>query len=269
MNNFLKLTESKAPYNSSLKYIASDKSVIYHEDAFNVMRRILEKYKNGCFDLVFVDPPYFLSNNGFTCKNGKVASVNKGIWDKSYGLTHNLAVYEEWLRLCYALLKPHGTIWVCGTFHNIYLLGYLLQTSGYYILNNITWEKPNPPPNLSCRFFTHSTETLIWAKKEKKAKHTFNYELMKNQNNNRQMKCVWRISPPSKLEKQFGKHPTQKPLALLERCILSSSKEGDLIFDPFMGSATTGVAAINNARKFVGCEQEKEFFQLAKQRMKL
>lgn len=241
--------------------------IIYNEDAFIVMRRILDKYPSGCFDMIFVDPPYFLSNNGFTCQNGQMVSVNKGGWDKSNGLAGDLEFYEDWLRLCYALLKPNGTIWVCGTQHNIYLIGYLMQTIGYHILNNITWEKPNPPPNLSCRFFTHSTETLLWAKKDKKAKHIFNYDVMKAQNNHKQMKSVWQFTAPSKAEKAYGKHPTQKPLALVERCIQAASNVNDLIFDPFMGSGTTALAALKNNRKFCGCELEEEFFELAKKRI--
>lgn len=249
------------------KYYIGKQAVIYNENALNIMRYLLEKYPNGIFDMIFVDPPYLLSNDGFTCQNGKMVSVNKGKWDKSKGLAADLVFYEEWLRLCYTLLKPNATIWVCGTYHNIYLIGYLIQTIGYHILNNITWEKPNPPPNLSCRFFTHSTETLIWAKKDKKAKHTFHYDLMKAQNCDKQMKCVWQFPPPSKAEKLLGKHPTQKPLALVERCIQAASNVGDFIFDPFMGSGTTGVAAINNNRKFCGCELELDFFELAKQRL--
>lgn len=246
---------------------SEDRFTIYNENAFSVMRKILDKYPHGCFDMIFVDPPYFLSNDGFTCQNGEMVSVNKGTWDKSRGIFADLEFYEEWLRLCYALLKPNGTIWVCGTFHNIYLIGYLMQTIGYHLLNNISWEKPNPPPNLSCRFFTHSTETLIWAKKNKKAKHTFHYELMKAQNGGKQMKCVWQIAPPQKEEKMFGKHPTQKPVVLLERCVQAATDAGDLIFDPFMGSGTTGVAAIRHDRYFCGCEMDKDFFTLAKRRL--
>lgn len=246
---------------------SEDRFTIYNENAFSVMRKILDKYPHGCFDMIFVDPPYFLSNDGFTCQNGEMVSVNKGAWDKSRGIFADLEFYEEWLRLCYALLKPNGTIWVCGTFHNIYLIGYLMQTIGYHLLNNISWEKPNPPPNLSCRFFTHSTETLIWAKKNKKAKHTFHYELMKTQNGGKQMKCVWQIAPPQKEEKMFGKHPTQKPVILLERCVQAATDAGDLIFDPFMGSGTTGVAAIKHGRYFCGCELEQDYFTLAKRRL--
>lgn len=240
---------------------------VYHANALLLMRKILDKHPNGCFDMIFADPPYFLSNGGFTCQNGRMVSVDKGSWDKSNGMAADMEFYEEWLRLCYALLKPNGTIWVCGTYHNIYLIGYLMQTIGFHTLNNITWEKPNPPPNLSCRFFAHSTETLLWAKKSKTAKHIFHYDLMKAQNNGKQMKSVWQFTPPNKAEKAFGKHPTQKPLALLERCILAASNVGDLIFDPFMGSGTTGVAALKHGRYFCGCEIETEYFELAKKRL--
>lgn len=250
-----------------LKAYGDNGYLVCRENALAFMRKVLDIYPNGCFDMVFTDPPYFLSNGGFTCQNGQMVSVDKGRWDQSKGFAADLEFYEEWLRLCYALLKPNGTIWVCGTHHNIYMIGYLMQNIGYHLLNNITWEKPNPPPNLSCRFFTHSTETLLWAKKQKKAKHTFHYALMKAQNHNRQMKSVWTILPPQKGEKLFGKHPTQKPLALLERCIQAASNPGDLIFDPFMGCGTTGVAALKNGRFFCGCELETEFFDLALKRL--
>lgn len=248
------------------KYLAAN-FLIYRENSLTVMRRILDKYPHGCFDMIFADPPYLLSNGGFTCQSGKMVSVNKGQWDKSQGWAADTSFYEDWLGLCYALLKPHGTIWVCGTQHNIFLAGYLMQSMGFHILNQITWEKPNPPPNLSCRFFTHSTETLLWAKKEKHAKHIFHYEMMKTHNAGKQMQSVWRMAPPQQHEKMFGKHPTQKPVALVERCIQAASNKGDWIFDPFMGSGTTGVAAIKHGRYFCGCEQEEAFFELAKQRI--
>ena len=173
MSNFDKLAEEAAIYQNRLKKIVSDDLVLYNENSLNVMRKILEKHPNGCFDMIFADPPYFLSNNGFSCQNGQMVSVNKGNWDKSKGMAADLEFYEEWLRLRYALLKPNGTIWVCGTFHNIYLIGYLMQTIGYHILNNITWEKPNPPPNLSCRFLPIRRKQSYGQRKIKKPNTRF------------------------------------------------------------------------------------------------
>ena len=264
---FFSIAEDAKAYETALKKHINEDYVIYNENSFALMQRILEKHPKGCFDMIFADPPYFLSNGGFTCQNGQMVSVDKGQWDQSQGFEADLDFYERWLTLCYALLKPNGSLWVSGTHHNIFMIGHTLQKLGYHLLNSITWEKPNPPPNLSCRFFTHSTETILWAKKNKKARHTFNYEVMREQNQGKQMKCVWTIKPPATSEKAFGKHPTQKPLALLERLILAASNEGDLIFDPFMGSATTGVAALKHKRKFCGADVDEQFFELSKKRL--
>ena len=165
-------------------------------------------------------------------------------------------------------MKKNGTIWVSGTHHVIYSIGFAMQQLGMKVLNNITWEKPNPPPNLSCRYFTHSTETIIWAAKNNYSKHCFNYEEMRKLNNGKQMKTVWTIASPNDEEKMFGKHPTQKPIKLLERIILASTMEKDLIFDPFAGSSTTGIAAIKLKRFFIGCELEEEFVLLSIKRIK-
>ncbi len=221
----------------------------------------------GCADMIFADPPYFLSNGGISCKSGKQVSVDKGSWDKSLGAEQNHEFNLEWLSLCQQLLKPNGTIWVSGTSHVIFSIGYAMQQLGFKLLNDIIWEKPNPPPNLACRNFTHATETVLWAAKNAKSKHYFNYSLMKKYNADKQMKSVWRFTAPKPSEKIFGKHPTQKPLELLRRCIEASTNEGDLIFDPFMGSGTTGVAAIELQRKFHGTELEIEFINLAKLRI--
>ena len=262
----LTLAEEAAAYGNLNKQYGPG-YITYNADALHLMRRILDKHPQGRFDMIFVDPPYYLSNDGITCHNGQAVSVNKGNWDKSRGIAADMEAYEEWLRLCYALLRPDATIWVCGTQHSIYLIGYLMQTIGYHILNNITWEKPNPPPNLSCRYFTHATETLLWAKKHKKARHTYHYELMRAENHGKQMKSVWHIAPPPRAEKQYGKHPTQKPLALVERCIRAASNPDDLIFDPFMGSGTTGVAALRHGRRFCGCERDSTYYELANKRL--
>jgi site-specific DNA-methyltransferase (adenine-specific) len=236
---------------------------LYHSDAFDVMRAITEKHPEGCFDMIFADPPYKLSNDGKTCHAGKSVSVNKGIWDKSEGPELDFEYTKRWLALCQQLLKSNGTIWVSGTHHIIHIVGYAMQLLGYKILNEISWEKPNPPPNLSCRYFTHSTETILWAAKDKASKHAFNYDEMRADNGGKQMKSVWRFTPPSRNEKQFGKHPTQKPVNLLDRIVRASTKPGDFILDPFSGSSTTGVAALKNDRKFCGIEGEAEHIELS------
>tara|TARA_A100001011_G_C14180441_1_gene786650 strand:+ start:264 stop:1031 length:768 start_codon:yes stop_codon:yes gene_type:complete len=222
---------------------------------------------NGEFiDFIFADPPYFLSNGGITCKNGKMVKVDKGEWDKSKGADLNHEFNIEWIKRCQKILKPNGTMMVSGTFHVIYSVGFAMQQLNMKLLNNITWEKPNPPPNLACRYFTHSTETIIWAAKNIKSKHLFNYQLMRKINNNKQMKDVWNFTAPKKKEKSFGKHPTQKPVDLLSRILLSATNENDLILDPFNGSGTTGVACIINNRRYIGIELEETYIELAKKR---
>ncbi len=241
---------------------------LYHANCIEFMDMLTAKFPEGKFDMIFADPPYFLSNGGITCHAGKMVKVDKGQWDKSNGPEINHEFNISWLSRCQKVLKPNGTIWVSGTHHVIHSVGYAMQQLGMKILNDITWEKPNPPPNLSCRYFTHSTETIIWAAKTEKSKHCFNYDKMREINNGKQMKSVWSFTAPNGEEKEFGKHPTQKPIALLERIILASTNEGDLIFDPFSGSSTTGIAAINTHRKFVGTELETEFINLSINRLK-
>src|SRR5258708_1990614 len=142
-----------------------------------------------------------------------------------------------------------------------------MQQLGSKLLNDISWVKPNPPPNLSCRYFTHATETIIWAAKNSKSRHTFNYKLMKEANRGKQMKSVWEIKPPESWEKKFGKHPTQKPVALLERILLASANEGDLVLDPFAGSGTTLLTAFRLRRQALGCELAAEFLSLSLRRI--
>jgi site-specific DNA-methyltransferase (adenine-specific) len=241
---------------------------LYRANCIEFMDMLINKYPEGKFDMIFADPPYFLSNGGITCQAGKMVRVDKGKWDKSNGPEMNHEFNMTWLSRCQKILKPNGTLWVSGTHHVIHSVGYAMQQLGMKILNDITWEKPNPPPNLSCRYFTHSTETIIWAAKNEKSKHCFNYDIMRNMNNGKQMKSVWSLRAPNGDEKGFGKHPTQKPVALLERLILASTTENDLIFDPFSGSSTTGVAAVKVDRKFVGTELESEFINLSISRLK-
>ncbi len=229
---------------------------------------MLNQVPESCVDVIFADPPYFLSNGGITCHAGKMVSVNKGKWDESKGVAENHAFNLTWLQACQRVLKPNGTIWVSGTTHVIYSVGYAMQQLGFKILNDIVWQKKNPPPNLSCRYFTHSTEIVLWAAKNKKSKHYFNYGLMKEINGGKQMKNVWTMNAPSNGEKKFGKHPTQKPTELLKRIIEASSVEKDLVLDPFCGSSTTGVAAIELKRRYVGIDQEKDFLDLSIKRIR-
>lgn len=244
---------------------------LYCDDCLNVLKTIPE----NTFDMIFADPPYMLSNGGISCQAGKRVSVNKGSWDKSQGIEKDFEFHKKWLSACKRVLKPNGTLWVSGTYHSIYSCGFALQVLGYHILNDICWFKPNASPNLACRCFTASHETLIWARKDKKAKHTFNYQLMKNgsfpkdflKKPGLQMRSVWANGTPTAKEKVFGKHPTQKPVDLLERIILASTNENDLILDPFMGSGTTGLAALSLNRRFVGIEKDEKYVELACKRI--
>jgi site-specific DNA-methyltransferase (adenine-specific) len=238
---------------------------LYQGDCLEVLDAIAAKHPDGCFDMIFADPPYFLSNGGITCHAGKMVSVHKGDWDKSRGAEENHNFNRAWLERCQRVLKPNGTIWVTGTHHVIFSVGYAMQQLGMKILNDIAWEKPNPPPNLSCRYFTHSTETVLWAAKTEKSKHVFNYPAMKAVTG-KQMKTVWKIPAPSNGEKVFGKHPTQKPVALVERCLLAATNEGDMVLDPFLGGGTTAVASARLRRYFVGIELDITHLLLASKR---
>ena len=219
------------------------------------------------FDMIFADPPYFLSSGGVTCQAGTWGSVNKGGWDESRGVEESLAFNLAWLEACRRVLKADGTIWVSGTTHIIYSIGFALQRLGFRILNDIVWYKPNAPPNLSCRYFTHSTEMVLWAARSATSRHYFDYKSMKEKNRGRQMRNLWEIPPPRTREKKFGKHPTQKPLELLERIILASTEAGALVLDPFCGSSTTGVAACRLGRRYVGIEMDEAYLELSRKRL--
>ena len=221
---------------------------------------------NFQFDMIFADPPYFLSNGGISVQSGKQVSVNKGGWDKSQGFEKDNEFNRKWLSLCREKLTENGTIWISGTYHNIFSVAQMLNELDFKILNCITWAKTNPPPNLSCKYFTHSTEFILWARKNKKITHYYNYELMKEINGGTQMRDLWSLPAIAKWEKSCGKHPTQKPLPLLARIILASTKENAWILDPFAGSSTTGIAANLLDRNFLGLEQEEEFLKLSKKR---
>lgn len=251
-------------------YFKQDNFVLYHGDSI----ALLNQLPANSIDMIFADPPYNLSNGGFSVHAGRMVSVNKGDWDISRGFQDDYDFHFKWLEACRRVLKPSGTLWVSGTYHSIYQCGHAMQALGYHILNDIAWFKPNASPNLSCRFFTASHETIIWARKEKKAKHTFNYSLMKEGNwpedklkkPGLQMRSVWSMGTPKPPEKKFGKHPTQKPLDLLKRIVLSSTNKGDVILDPFAGSSTTGIAAVMHGRKFIGADLDKNYLELSKKR---
>lgn len=252
-------------------YFSKGNFVLYHGDSI----KLLEKLPENSVDMIFADPPYNLSNGGFTVHAGKRVSVDKGDWDKSKGFADDLQFHLNWIAACKRVLKPNGTIWISGTYHSIYQCGYALQANNFHILNDVAWFKPNAAPNLSGRYFTASHETLIWARKEKNSKHTFNYKLMKEgdwhlsdfiKKDGKQMRSVWAIGTPKPDEKKFGKHPTQKPLALLERIVLASTNQNDIVLDPFAGSSTTGIAAAKYKRKFLGIDTEEKYLGLSAKR---
>lgn len=234
---------------------------IINGDIFDVLSQFVFK-----FDMIFADPPYFLSNGGISYQAGKIVCVDKGDWDKGGTPESIMDFNRRWLSLCREKLKDNGTIWISGTHHNIFAIANLLSALGYKILNVITWVKTNPPPNISCRFFTYSTEFIIWARKCPKVPHKYNYELMKAINDGKQMTDVWRMPAIGRWEKSCGKHPTQKPLALLSRIILASTDRNDWVLDPFSGSSTTGIAANLCGRRFLGIELVSDFCELSVKR---
>ena len=232
-------------------------------DALEVLADLPEE----SIDCIFADPPYNLSNGGITCHAGRMVSVDKGEWDHSSGVEEDHQFALAWLSLCRRALKANGTLWVSGTSHNIYSVGFALQKLGYRILNDITWFKTNAPPNLSCRYFTHSHETILWAAKSSRSKHVFNYQLMREANAGRQRRSVWEIAAPQKPEKIHGKHAAQKPLALLDRIISASTNPGDVVLDPFVGSGTTCVSALRLGRPSIGIDASSEYLDVARRRL--
>lgn len=244
-------------------YKSGDKNfTLLHGDSFELMPQFKHK-----FDMVFADPPYFLSNDGLTIKNGKVTSVNKGKWDASPGMQEINEFNLKWLALVRDKMNDNATIWISGTMHNIFSIGLCLTALNFKILNIITWQKTNPPPSWAKRSFTHSTEQIIWARKKEKVPHFYNYELMKKiSGDGKEMKDVWTLPAIQKWEKNCGKHPTQKPLSVLTRIVLASTKPNDWILDPFTGSSTTGIAANLLDRRFLGIDSEKEYLELSRKR---
>ena len=231
---------------------------------------LLASMRPESVDCIWTDPPYFLSNDGVTNVGGRRVSVNKGDWDRSDGVDEDHAFNLRWLAACRRVLRPTGTIWVTGTLHIYLSVGMAMRQLGFRILNDIIWEKPNPPPNLGCRCFTHSTEVVLWAaraQKGSKHKYTFNYGEMKEENGGKKMKSVWRFPAAGRDEKRLGRHPTQKPVALIDRCIRASTNPGDIVLDPFAGTAATGVAALMNGRRFLGIEQDPSYVDIGMKRL--
>jgi site-specific DNA-methyltransferase (adenine-specific) len=237
--------------------------------------KALGELDSASIDFIFADPPYFLSNDGFSVKSGKAVSVNKGGWDKSEGFEAEITFHESWIIECLRVLKPNGTIAISGTYHSIYKCGFLLQKLGCRIINDITWFKPNGAPALAGRNFTASHETILWASKGQKAKHTFNYSQSRDWDvsndsiyrRGKQMRSVWSIPTTPKREKVFGNHPTQKPLELMTRLIALCTLQGDTVLDPFCGSGTTGVACVSLGRNFIGIDLDQGFLDLATKRI--
>lgn len=264
--------KTTSPNNKSISQIDKDKIAPWyrHSDGdFALLHgdcaRVLPEFEFE-FDMIFADPPYFLSNGGISYQSGQIVSVNKGDWDRSRGAEADHQFNMEWLAACRHKLRPNGTIWISGTYHNIFDIANCLTALGYKILNVITWAKTNPPPNISCRYFTYSSEFVIWARKSEKVPHCYNYELMKHMNQDKQMTDVWRLPAIARWEKSCGKHPTQKPLPLLSRIILASTQPGAWVLDPFTGSSTTGIAANLHGRRFLGIDQEEAYLTISRAR---
>ena len=251
-------------------YFSEDGFCLYLGDCRTILKGIPER----SVDLIFADPPYNLSNGGFTCHAGKRAPVDKGAWDMSRGVGDDFGFHREWIAACDRVLSGSASFWISGTYHSIYMCGYALQLQGFQILNDICWFKPNAPPNLSTRYFTASHETLLWARRRDAQGHVFNYHEMKHGDwqgdqlkvPGKQMRSVWSIPSPRNREKGLGRHPTQKPRTLLRRIIMACSNEGDLVLDPFSGSSTTGLEAYSLGRRYIGIDNDESYLELSVRR---
>ena len=258
----------------------SKKDYFYRDEDFTLLNgdsfKLLKKIEQKSIDFIFADPPYYLSSGGISCKSGKQTIVDKGEWDYTKTIEDKILYHRKWISLCRNVLKDNGSM-ISSTLHSVYAIGVALELEGFSIINNIIWKKSNPAPNLACRCFTHSTETIIWARKQltlkKKGKHYFDYASMKEENGGKQMKDVWEIEPEifespttPRREKKYGNHPTQKPIALLNRVIVAATKEGDIVLDPFNGSGTTGIVSHKLNRKYIGIDYDIKYLELTKQR---
>lgn len=242
-------------------YFHTNEFVLLQGDNVEQMKHINEKV-----DVVFADPPYFLSQGVSRCINGTWKSFEKGEWDRVTSFDNINAFNRQWLSACRDVMKDNGTIWVCGTYHNIFSVATCMSELGFKILNIITWQKSDAKPTLSKNFFNFTTEYIIWARKSASKPHFFNCDLMAQLNGGARMTDVWRIPFVSSWEMKCGQHPTQKPLRLLYRILLASTQEGDTILDPFSGSCTTGIAANLLGRNFIGIDMDEKYLELGKRR---
>lgn len=242
-------------------FCSEDKQfTLYHGDSMETVRELSEQ-----FDMIFADPPYFLSTgNGRVNINGQYIKFDKGGWDRVRSTSEKDEFNKCWLSACREKLKENGTIWISGTYHNIFSVARCMEELGFCILNVVCWQKPDPPMSLTDKRLNFSSEYIIWASKKSSSNHFFNKELLQAINGGTPMQDVWTLPAAGKWEKKCGKHPTQKPLRLLYRIILASTKEGDSILDPFAGSCTTGVSANLLGRRFVGIDQSVDFLELGR-----
>ena len=221
-----------------------------------------------CADVVCTDPPYFLSNDGQTIVGGKVMNVNKGEWDRSKGIEQDHEFNHAWIDACSESMSDDATLWSTGTSHNIYSVGFALQQSRFRVLNHVTWHKKAPPPNYTLRCIRHSSEQIVWAAKNAESKYYFDYDESKRLYGGGQMRDMWILSAAAKAEKRHGKHPTQKPVKLIDRMLAVSCPKDGLVLDPFMGSGTAAVVAARRGFEFVGIELDEKWLDVAVRRVK-
>jgi site-specific DNA-methyltransferase (adenine-specific) len=226
-------------------------SWLLHGDVFDTLDRLNQSLA-GQVAAVFADPPYW---------------ANKVNWDTPEELEIQLAFAEEWLAGCRSLLVEPGSLWVCGDYRNVHVLGYALQRLGMRVLSHVAWEKPNPPADWSRQGLVFATESVLWAAKHHAARYRFNDDCLRELNGGKQMRSHWRLAAAARSERHCGRHPTQKPLDLVERCLLATTGPGDLVLDPFAGLGTTLVTARKLGRAGIGIDQHRPYLEIARRRL--